>query len=147
MALFVVGSLGAFAFTQWRGAEALQKDTDKARKAAVENEQAAVRNEKRAVENEKQAARNEKRAVESEQQAKENAKVAQANASAARQQSQLALDTLNAVIFDIQRSVENLPGSSLIRQRLLSTALKRLEQLSGEFVNGLPLTVTRRSLC
>ena len=105
-ALIVVGGLGVFAFAQWRRAEVLKKAADEAHKAAVDNE-------KRAVDNEKKA---------------------RANAEAASQQSQLALDTLNAVIFDIQGSVENLSGSSRIRQRLLGTALKRLEQLSGEFV-------------
>jgi tetratricopeptide (TPR) repeat protein len=133
-ALVVVGGVGSFAVIEWWRAEALQKATDEARKAAVDNEQRAIRGEKQAVENGQQAARNERRAVENEQRAAKNAVTAEANANAARQQSQLALDTLNEVIFDIQGSVENLPGSSLIRRRLLSTALKRLEQLSGEFV-------------
>ncbi len=105
-ALIVVGGLGVFAFAQWRRAEVLKKAADEAHQAAVDNE-------KRAVDNEKKA---------------------RANAEAASQQSQLALDTLNAVIFDIQGSVANLSGSSRIRQRLLGTALKRLEQLSGKFV-------------
>jgi serine/threonine protein kinase len=74
------------------------------------------------------------KAVEARKAADQNAKEAQANAEAASQQSQLALDTLKDVIFDIQRGVENLPGSSPIRRRLLGTALARLEKLSGEFV-------------
>jgi tetratricopeptide (TPR) repeat protein len=60
--------------------------------------------------------------------------VAVANAAAARQQSQLALETLSAVIFDIQRSLENVPAASEVRRRLLTTALGRLEKLSGAFV-------------
>jgi serine/threonine protein kinase len=106
VALVVVGGLAAFAFTQWRRAEALQKRADQARETAVQNEKKA----------------------------EQSARQARASADAARQQSQLALGTLNAVIFDIQRGLENLPGGSPIRSRLLGTALKQLEKLSGEYV-------------
>jgi len=119
-ALIVVGGLLAFAFTEWQRAETLKDKADQASTNADQNAKQATKNEQRAVENEKRA--------------EENAKKAQASAEAARQQSQLALDTLEAVIFDIQQSVENLSGSSPIRRRLLSTALERLEKLSGEFV-------------
>jgi tetratricopeptide (TPR) repeat protein len=64
----------------------------------------------------------------------ENARQARVSAAAARKQSLLALGTLNAVIFDIQRALVNLPGTSSIRARLLGTALKQLERLSGEYV-------------
>jgi serine/threonine-protein kinase len=73
------------------------------------------------------------RAVASEQRAEENAQKARASAEAASLQSRLSLAMLNAVIFDIQDSLSNLPASSQGRQRLLSTALERLN-LSGEFV-------------
>jgi serine/threonine protein kinase len=107
VALIVVGGLGALAFTEWRLAQTLKEQADQARRAADHNAAEAT----------------------------ENARKAQASATAARQWSQLALDTLNDVIFDIQRSVENLTGSSPIRRRLLTTALKHLEKkLSGEFV-------------
>ena len=89
-ALVVVGGVGSFAMIEWWRAEALQKATDEARKAAVDNEQRAIRGEKQAVENGQQAARNERRAIENEQRAAKNAMTAQANANAARQQSQLA---------------------------------------------------------
>jgi len=104
--LVVVGGLAAFAFTQWRRAEALEKDAVQARENAVQNAKKA----------------------------EENARQARASAEATRQQSRLALGTLNAVIFDIQRGLTNLPGSSPIRSRLLGTALKQLEKLSGEYV-------------
>ena len=119
-ALIVVGGLGAFAFTEWRLAEKLKHDADQARKTADEN---AV-----------QATNNATRAIANEQRAEENEKKARANAEAASRQSQLALDTLNAVIFDIQDSVENLSESSPFRRRLLVTSLACLEKLSGEFV-------------
>jgi tetratricopeptide (TPR) repeat protein len=61
-------------------------------------------------------------------------RAAEHNADAARQQSQLALATLTAVIFDIQRDLRNLPAASELRRRLLTTALRRLEKLSGAFV-------------
>ncbi len=119
-ALVVVGGLGGFAVLEWRRAEALKKVSD-------QNEQRALAGEEAANKSAELASRN-------EQLAEARAKEARANAEAARQQSQLALDTLRAMIFDIQRSVENLPGTSPIRRRLLGTALQRLEQLSGEFV-------------
>jgi serine/threonine-protein kinase len=133
-ALIVVGGLGAFAFVGWRLAKTLKEQADRARRAADQNAAEATENARRATENEQRATRNEQRAVENEQRAEVSAKKAQASATAARQQSQLALDTLNAVIFDIQGSVENLSGSSPIRRRLLNTAMARLEKLSGEFV-------------
>ena len=50
--------------------------------------------------------------------------------TAATQQSKLALDTLRAVIFDIQSSVQKLPGSSPIRQQLLATAAGQISRTS-----------------
>ena len=127
VSLAVVGGLGLIAGIEWRRAEALQR-------TALANEQRALRGEQRAIDNEQTALQNEQRAIDGERSAAESAKIAESNANAARQQSQLALDTLNAFIFDVQQSVANLAGASPIRRRLLSTALKRLEQLSGAFV-------------
>ena len=45
-------------------------------------------------------------------------KRAETNATAASEQSQLALSTLTAVIFDIQLSLENVPGGATVRNRL-----------------------------
>jgi tetratricopeptide (TPR) repeat protein/tRNA A-37 threonylcarbamoyl transferase component Bud32 len=63
-----------------------------------------------------------------------NARKAEANAEAARQQGRLALETLHAIIFDLQRGLKNLAAGSEVRRRLLTTALERLEKLSSEFV-------------
>lgn len=52
----------------------------------------------------------------------------------AQQQSQLALSTLNAVVADIQSGLGSLPGSSRIRQRILSTSLTQLERVASEVV-------------
>ncbi len=112
-ALVVVGGLGAIAFREWQRAETNKQAADEARKTAVENEQQAIREKKRAVENENRAKQ---------------------SADMARQQAELALSTLNSVIFDIQDGLSRLPAGSEVRRRLLSTALERLERLSGEFV-------------
>ena len=77
----------------------------------------------------------EQRAIAGEQLAGKNARQATENAEAAQRQSQLALETLHAVINDIDASLASLPASSPIRHRLLATALDRLEKLSGAFVN------------
>lgn len=51
----------------------------------------------------------------------------------ARTQTSLALDTLNVVIFEIQRGLENVLGASKVRRKLLNTALARLQQIADEF--------------
>jgi tetratricopeptide (TPR) repeat protein/serine/threonine protein kinase len=106
VALIVVVGLGAFASTQWRRAELLKKAADDARKQAVQHQRVA----------------------------EENAENAQKSAEAARQQSQLALGTLNAVIFEVQPGLKKVPGSSPVRSLLLNTALKHLEKLSGYYL-------------
>ena len=58
---------------------------------------------------------------------------AEASEKIARDQSQLALSTLNSVIFDLQRAFVNVPGGAAVRQRLLATALEKLEKVSTEF--------------
>ncbi|MBI5757888.1 MAG: tetratricopeptide repeat protein [Planctomycetales bacterium] len=59
--------------------------------------------------------------------------LAEASAKTAREQSQLALNTLTSVIFDLQRAFQNVPGGAAVRQRLLATALEKLDQISTEF--------------
>jgi serine/threonine protein kinase/predicted negative regulator of RcsB-dependent stress response len=59
--------------------------------------------------------------------------LAEASAKTAREQSQLALSTLNGVIIDLQRAFENVPGGAAVRQRLLITALEKLDKVSTEF--------------
>ncbi len=60
--------------------------------------------------------------------------LAETNEQSARQQSQLALQTLTSVIFDVQTSFENLPGGGEVRRRLLTTSLEKLEQVATEYV-------------
>ncbi len=54
----------------------------------------------------------------------------------AREQSQLAYDTLNQVLFDLQESLAEIPAASGARRRLLNTALKGLEKTSQQFVTS-----------
>ncbi|MBC7820525.1 MAG: serine/threonine protein kinase, partial [Planctomycetaceae bacterium] len=58
---------------------------------------------------------------------------AEASAEVAREQSQLALSTLNTVIFDVQRSLKNVPGGATIRNRLLASVLPQLDKVSTQF--------------
>jgi tetratricopeptide (TPR) repeat protein len=132
--LAVVAALGLFAYQQ-------KKAADEARGVALRSENAARENARQARASAAEALLQKKAAdeargvaVRNEKKAEESARQAKANADAARQQSQLALETLNAMIFDIQRSVRNLPAGSEVRRRLLTTALGRLEKLSGAFV-------------
>ncbi|MGZ0173471.1 MAG: protein kinase domain-containing protein [Planctomycetales bacterium] len=90
--------------------------------------QLAQQNEQRAIAGEELARQNEARAVAGEE-------LAQANAAAATEQSRLALSTLKSVIFDVQRSLENIAGGTAVRRQLLSTVLPQLEQVSTEFSN------------
>jgi eukaryotic-like serine/threonine-protein kinase len=60
--------------------------------------------------------------------------LAEANAQSAREQSQLALSTLQSVLFDVQESVQSLPGGRNVQRALLATVLSRLEKVSTEFV-------------
>jgi tetratricopeptide (TPR) repeat protein/tRNA A-37 threonylcarbamoyl transferase component Bud32 len=70
------------------------------------------------------------------QEAQAARKLAEANATTARTQTSLALDTLNTVIFDIQRGLENVPGAGAVRRKLLNTALERLQQIAREFAES-----------
>lgn len=57
-----------------------------------------------------------------------------ASREVARKQSQLAYDTLNQVMFDIQQSLVEIPAASGARQRLLQTALEGLSKTSEQFI-------------
>jgi tetratricopeptide (TPR) repeat protein len=59
--------------------------------------------------------------------------LAKTNAGTAREQTQLALETLNTVIFHIQRGLRNVPGAGEVRRKLLSRALQALKQIADEF--------------
>jgi len=63
-------------------------------------------------------------------------KLSETRAETARTQTKLALDTLDTVIFDIQRGLEDVSGAGDVRRRLLNTALQRLQQIAGEFAEA-----------
>ncbi len=67
--------------------------------------------------------------------AQDNEKTALANATVAREQSQLALKSLESVIFDIQRKLANVPGAGDLRRSLLQTAQARLQEVSDKFAS------------
>lgn len=110
-------------------AEAKLQET-RAEANALKAEQSAVAAKENAARAEANAARAEANATKAEQ----NAATARTNADEARQQSQLALKTLESVIFDIQRGLKNVPGAGEVQRKLLTTALQRLEQISEQFV-------------
>lgn len=60
---------------------------------------------------------------------------AQSNEQLARQQSEIALQTMAAVIGDVQKSLRELSGEGNVRQRILTTMLSQLQQLSTEFLS------------
>ena len=67
--------------------------------------------------------------------AQKNARQAEDNAAVARAQSQLALKSLERVILDIQRKLENVPGAGDLRRSLLQTALADLRKVSDQFAS------------
>ncbi len=77
-----------------------------------------------------ETARANRKAIEAQTKSAE----ALANATLASAQSQLALSTLNSVIFDVQRSLKDVPGGAAVRQRLLSSVLPQLDKVSTQFV-------------
>ncbi|HEV2970943.1 MAG TPA: tetratricopeptide repeat protein [Pirellulales bacterium] len=88
---------------------------------AARNE--AVESEKKAQDlaREKSALAAEKTALaDSERQARERADL----------QSQLAMKTLNSVVFDIQSKLEGVPGAQEVRRSLLNTAIEGLKQVA-----------------
>jgi serine/threonine-protein kinase len=57
------------------------------------------------------------------------------SAEIARQQSQLALRSLQSVIFDIQRKLDNVPGARELQRSLLQTAIARLKEVSDSYAS------------
>lgn len=76
------------------------------------------------------------RAESSEEAAREAQQKAEANAAIGRQQTQLAVDTLRTVIFDIQRDLKHEPKHRQLRRKLLQTALQRLREIADEFADA-----------
>jgi serine/threonine protein kinase/predicted negative regulator of RcsB-dependent stress response len=110
-----------------REQDTTRKAEDNERRAIV-GEKLAKANAQRAIEGEKLAKTNETRALAGEELARKNAEVATA-------QSGLALNTLTGVVFDLQRSLKNVLGGAEVRQRLLTSVLPQLEQISTEFAS------------
>ena len=98
------------------------------------NQQRAIAGENLAKSNAAEAARNALEATRQRDAAEAAQQLAEQNAESARKQSQLALDTLNQVIFDVQRSLTNLPGGGTVRRAILSSVLEQLEQVSTQYV-------------
>jgi serine/threonine protein kinase/tetratricopeptide (TPR) repeat protein len=99
---------------------------------ATHNQTLAQKNTALAAANQAERTANELAQVNARQ-AQENATKADKNAAVAREQSQLALQSLEFVIFDIQRKLENVPGTGDLRRSLLQTAIDRLELVSDQF--------------
>ncbi len=80
-------------------------------------------------------ARNASAAAQAERIAKEQQrKLAEESAAAARRQSELALATLNGVVFNLSRSLENYPGGGELRREILQTAITQLDQLAKQYL-------------
>jgi len=61
--------------------------------------------------------------------------IANENAAVAREQSQLALKSLEFVLIEVQRKLENVPGAGKLRRSLLQTAIARLQDVSDQFAS------------
>jgi serine/threonine protein kinase len=66
-------------------------------------------------------------AVEAQERAEQNQEVAE-------NQSRLALNTLSAIVYDLQGGLEDIPGGGEIRRRLLLTALENLGGISEQYI-------------
>ena len=60
---------------------------------------------------------------------------ARANEIVARQQSEIALDALNSIVFEVQGRLKTVPAAQSARRELLKTALGGLEKLASQFVD------------
>ena len=67
--------------------------------------------------------------------AKETAarQLADANAEVAREQTEVAVDLANTVIFDVAQGTRHLPGSVVLRKRVLATVLEKMPHINREF--------------
>ncbi len=63
----------------------------------------------------------------------QTAKAVQA-AIVAERQSALLLETLNSLVFDLSRSLENVAGGGELRRQVLSTALEKLDKVATQYV-------------
>ena len=76
------------------------------------------------------------RADRNAKEAYDQTQLAEAATETARAQTSVALGTLNTVIFDIQRGLDNVPGAGALRRKLLNTALNRLQQIADKFADS-----------
>jgi eukaryotic-like serine/threonine-protein kinase len=60
--------------------------------------------------------------------------LAERNREVAEDQSRLSRDTLSSIVYDLQGGLEDIPGGSEIRRRLLTTSLEKLGGISEQFV-------------
>lgn len=112
--------------------ESLERETT-ATQAALDNAETARQQEAEAKRQAEIAATNAKTARDNEATAKRQEALAKTNAAAAREQSELALSTLTSVIFDLNKSLENVPGGAEVRNRLMTTVLPQLDKISTQF--------------
>lgn len=68
------------------------------------------------------------------QTAQQAQRLAEESAELARNQSALALETLESVIFDIQDGLDNVAGAGPMRRSLLRTVLERLHRVSNQYL-------------
>ena len=107
-------------------AEKNAADADEQREKAESSADDANRSKKQAETNAADADRQRKEAVAAREQADVQRELAETNEETARKQTQLALNTFNTVIFDIQRGLQNVPGAGDLRKKLLGTAIEGL---------------------
>ncbi len=79
------------------------------------------------------------REKEATQNAKQQAQIAAENADDAQQQRQKIQEILHSFITDVERSLANVPGSAVVRKRVLTQVLNQLSIVS-ESIRGNPAT-------
>jgi serine/threonine-protein kinase len=81
-----------------------------------------------------EADRARKLAQENEQEADRTRKLAQQNEIVAAEQADLALETVNTLIFEVQHRLSRDPGMQALKRELLQTALKGLQRVASRAV-------------
>ncbi len=123
-AVVVVGGLALFSLTQWQRAESEASN-------AVRQQQLAEANEAKALQQQALAERNAAEASRQQLIAETNEKRALEQTELAHEQAELALTTLDSVIFDIQRKLKDVPAAHDVRRSLLKTALAGLQKVAS----------------
>jgi len=102
----------------YRRETALRQDAELARTEAEDNSREAEKNWRLADENSRQA--------------EKNWRLAEENSRLAERRALLAMKTLEAVVFDIQQKLTNVPAAHSIRTSLLTTAVDRLKEIARD---------------